>query len=355
MAIKRGTAGNNTIQGTTLADQLYGLAGNDILYGLAQNDKLYGGDGLDTLYGGSGFDTLDGGNQNDRLYGGTGIDGLYGGEGNDTLNGEGGSDFVRGDGGNDTIIGGSTDAIENNTYHGGTGIDTLTYAAAAKAITVSLSGYSALVRPETRDDCFTIENLVGSRFSDNLSGSSVANSIVGAAGNDMIYGGGGNDTLNGGDGNDFLSGDLLYQAATAVTNPGNDILIGGNGIDNLIGGHGFDVLTGGADKDVFHMMQGEQNGGFYGDRVTDFNAAIDVIALDEISRSIPLTTIQFLGTGNFYAHSANVVQVKYTPIANSTDSGVDLIIEVDFDSTVGADARLVLTGNHTLNSWNFIF
>ena len=52
-----GTAGNDTLTGTTSADWIEGLAGNDTLYGLAGNDILDGGPGADKMYGGAGNDT----------------------------------------------------------------------------------------------------------------------------------------------------------------------------------------------------------------------------------------------------------------------------------------------------------
>ena len=65
MATINGTAANNTLIGTILADIINGRAGNDI---------LNGGGGNDTLNGGAGNDTMDGGAGNDRLVGGTGND-----------------------------------------------------------------------------------------------------------------------------------------------------------------------------------------------------------------------------------------------------------------------------------------
>lgn len=54
-------AGNDTVNGTSGSDVLYGGAGNDKLNGLAGNDFLYGGEGNDTLTGGGGNDLLNGG------------------------------------------------------------------------------------------------------------------------------------------------------------------------------------------------------------------------------------------------------------------------------------------------------
>lgn len=58
-------------------------------------------------------------------------------------------------------------------------------------------------------------------------------------------------------------------------------------------------------------------------------------------------------TGRFT--SSGDTQVGCTYIANSTDSGVDTLVLVDFDNTLGPDARIWLTGQHTFNWWDFQF
>jgi Ca2+-binding RTX toxin-like protein len=77
-----GIAGNQTINGNSLGNTLFGGGGNDVLNGLGGNDSLVadglgssiliGGDGNDTLWGnwGGGTDTLSGGGGNDVLYAG---------------------------------------------------------------------------------------------------------------------------------------------------------------------------------------------------------------------------------------------------------------------------------------------
>ena len=78
-----GTAANNILNGSKLADSILGLAGNDALYGDDGNDVLNGGLGNDTLFGGNGNDGLNGAEGNDTFNGGAGTDVLYGGVGND--------------------------------------------------------------------------------------------------------------------------------------------------------------------------------------------------------------------------------------------------------------------------------
>lgn len=127
-----GTAGNDTLNGTTGADVICGLGGND---------TINGGNGADTISGGSGDDTVDGGNSDDTVYGdygndvmggGNGADTLLGGPGNDTNYGETllGSLLYLFDNGNDTIDGGpGNDDLDgqngNDTIYDHTGTDTM--------------------------------------------------------------------------------------------------------------------------------------------------------------------------------------------------------------------------------------
>jgi Ca2+-binding RTX toxin-like protein len=106
MAIIRLTNRNDTKDGTTDADEIYGLGGNDTLNGLSGDDLIDGGTGNDVLSGGAGKDQLIGGAGNDSLDGGNGADRLIGVAGRssateiDTLTGGNGADtFVLGQNG----------------------------------------------------------------------------------------------------------------------------------------------------------------------------------------------------------------------------------------------------------------
>ncbi|WP_307120417.1 Calx-beta domain-containing protein [Sphingomonas kyeonggiensis] len=80
-----GTSGEDTLWGGLGNDTLNGQAGHDLLDGSLGNDVLNGGDGNDTLYGGLGKDQLHGDAGNDALYGGLGKDDLWGGAGSDSF------------------------------------------------------------------------------------------------------------------------------------------------------------------------------------------------------------------------------------------------------------------------------
>jgi VCBS repeat-containing protein len=89
-----GNPASQTLNGQngTVADTIYGGAGNDTIDGKNGNDTLYGGSGNDTLIGGQGDDTLYGGSGSDTIEGGSGDDAIYGGVGADTLTGDAGND-----------------------------------------------------------------------------------------------------------------------------------------------------------------------------------------------------------------------------------------------------------------------
>ena len=121
------------------------------------------------------------------------------GAGTDTL-----SNFenLLGSGLNDTITGNTG----NNLLDGAAGIDTVSYANAAAAVTVNLSVVAAqnTVGAGT-DTLLNVENLTGSNFNDTLTGS---------ASNNTVNGGLGNDTMSGGTGADSFVFNTALNAAT---------------------------------------------------------------------------------------------------------------------------------------------
>ena len=260
-----GGAGNDTLIGDGGDNYLDGGAGNDVLLGGAGNDRLIGGSGDDTLYAGEGDDLLEGGAGNDVLYGDAGNDVLYGGEGNDTL---------YGGEGNDTLYGGEGDDV----LHGGAGNDTL----------------------------------------------------YGGAGNDALYGGGGLDTL-----------------------------IGGEGDDLLVGGEGDDVLSGGAGSDTFVWNAGETGI----DTITDFEIGVDRLDLadiligesgdaDSIGNLLEHIAISTEGSDTVIRLSA---EGAFVPGEAPVDAAVDQTIVlqgVDLLDVYGGDveaAILGMLGDDTLN------
>jgi serralysin len=105
--------GNDTVQGSSNAERIFGNDGKDSILGGVGDDSLYGGKGDDDILGEVGNDFLtgdrnsdfiDGGAGNDLLRGGQGIDLLVGGDGNDTLIGDRDVDIYKGAGGSDVFV-----------------------------------------------------------------------------------------------------------------------------------------------------------------------------------------------------------------------------------------------------------
>ena len=149
-----------------------------------------------------------------------------------------------------------------DTIGGGTGFDTVSFAARTSNVSVNLTTGTEANSLST----FTgIEAALGSGFDDNLIGDGDANWLGGGAGDDVILGGAGDDTINGGAGDDDLDGGtgtdfVSYVTAAAgivvnlasgqATGAGNDTLAGFEGV---IGSGFSDLLTGGAGNNVLNV------------------------------------------------------------------------------------------------------
>ncbi len=353
-----GSNQNDTIIGNSAANILHGELGNDVLQGGLGDDILEGSTGADAYVfaAGDGNDTIFTWDSSDQIVvtgysfytivqegadtrlvfdstnsilvkytfgawspsainiplattqlGTNQGETLTGSAGPDILNGLGGNDVLNGADGNDMLAGG----VGDDNLNGGNGVDTVTYAAAAAGVTVSLALTAAQdTLGDGLDTLASIENLIGSSFNDTFIGDAGSNRLEGSAGNDTLKGADGADTLLGGDGDDLLEGGLgddqliggagtndkadYRAAASAVTvnlsiltaqntggagtdtlsgieqvlgsafndtltgdgltntldgKAGNDVLKGGSGGDILIGGAGADALDGGSDLD----------------------------------------------------------------------------------------------------------
>jgi Ca2+-binding RTX toxin-like protein len=109
------------------------------------------------------------------------------------------------------------------------------------------------------------DELIGGALDDVLDGGDGDDVLVGGAGNDVLQGQEGADELDGGAGIDELTAgigddDLLGGA-------GDDRLFGNDGFDRLDGGPGADELHGDADNDVLELQAGDDflDGGAAGD------------------------------------------------------------------------------------------
>jgi hypothetical protein len=138
-AVIEGTVGDDTLVGTSRADDIFGHGGNDTIDGKGSLDELWGGSGSDTAYGRSGNDTLHGEGGNDTLDGGIGDDELRGADGVDVLIGGANDDRLYDRDGN---------AAERDKFNCGAGSDTIradpTDRVAAACENVNLTGEDLL-------------------------------------------------------------------------------------------------------------------------------------------------------------------------------------------------------------------
>lgn len=245
-----------------------GTAGDDTLYGTSGSDILSGGLGSDTLYGFGGDDIL--------IHDGKGNDGLWGGAGNDTYMVAFGSEVVYGSG---LYRGDHVTDLE-----GEGSADTLVFTDANLADLQFMQGYYG-----SRPDHLYIRNKITNevlgvsyQFSSTDPSSTAGietfvfadgtvisrNDILGIIDNTppgiISIGTIGNDTINGSIGNDTLSGCL-----------GNDTIYAGSGDDIMIhDGKGIDGLWGGTGNDTYRFAFGDEvisvgSGVYLGDHVTD--------------------------------------------------------------------------------------
>jgi hypothetical protein len=114
--VKLGTDGDDTLVGTSRADDIFGHGGNDTVDGMAASDELWGGFGSDSVYGRGNIDTLHGEGGNDTLRGGGDDDELRGSDGVDVLSGAAGDDRLYDRDGN---------TAERDRFICGTGVDTV--------------------------------------------------------------------------------------------------------------------------------------------------------------------------------------------------------------------------------------
>jgi Ca2+-binding RTX toxin-like protein len=179
------------------------------VFGEAGNDTLIGGPLAEQLAGGSGLDVLRGGGGSDRLFPGGGDGVLVGGKGRDRATMFGGGDWAVND---ERIAHGSEvttlQSVEIVAIKAGDGDDTI--------IGVAFEG--AL-------------ELDGGAGDDELRSGSGRDHLLGRDGADVLFSGSGADILEGGNGGDELHG-----------GPGDDQLLGGQGDDSCAGGEGADSL-----------------------------------------------------------------------------------------------------------------
>jgi Ca2+-binding RTX toxin-like protein len=257
--------------------------------------------------------------------------------GNDSLVGSGWSDLLLGFDGDDVLRG----RLGADTLDGGDGRDTASYAGSLQGVTVDLTlAAQAGLGHALGDVLISIEDLVGSAYSDTLTGDGGNNSLDGSYGGDLLQGGDGDDTLNGGFGNDTLVGGagrdmVTYATATMAVSVNlaggassgaaigdefdsiedvigtafNDTLVGdaeanllfgGDGDDSLDGGEGADTLDGGAGNDAYAVDSALDlivEAPWFGGGADTVYAGVDFV-LPEGIEDLVLTAAGLHGVGN---------------------------------------------------------
>ena len=349
-----GNAGNNLITGNSGANVINGGAGTDTMVGGAGNDTYV----VDTLadviteLANGGTDTVQ-----------TGITYTLGAQlENLTLTGSG---AVNGTG--NTLANIIQGNVGNNVLDGVSGVDTVSYANAAAAVTVSLAiaGSQNTVGAGS-DTLLNFDNLTGSNFADTLTGDANANVLTGGAGIDTMSGGGGNDTYvidslsdvlveAAGGGSDTVQTALSYTlsgqlenvtltgsaALTATGTNVDNILIGNSGANTLTGLDGNDRLDGGTGNDT--LIGGLGNDTYVVNAVGDVITEIAGQGTDTVESSIAYTlggtleNLTLLGTGAL-AGTGNTGDNVITG-----NSGINTLLGLD-----GADTLIGNAGNDNL-------
>jgi Ca2+-binding RTX toxin-like protein len=279
-------------------------------------EEIFDENGKGTFVDKSSFENLEGSKSDDPLLEGDreaniikgllGIDSLSGLEGDDTLIGGGGADVLDGgenNDGRDTNGDGKPDvpglqADSNELYQGG---DTASYEGSPTGVEVNLFANIGRFGDAEGDTFRSVENLLGSAYSDKLTGNDFNNDInPGLRGPDSV-GGSILDTVDGGGGRDRLTVDYLTQdyseyggvtgGFTGESNEGSLIRSGSRpGLNDeirfsnierlyIIGTSKRDEVYGGTDDDIFYTGAGDDfvnaGGGNDDINVDDGNDTVD--------------------------------------------------------------------------------
>lgn len=248
------------VTGTSYADYIVGNFADNKLRGLGGSDWIVASGGEDDFDGGLGNDMVSyvassaavlvnlgtgkgfGGDAQGDTY--TSIERATGSIYQDNFYGSNGVDEFRGLGGYDWF---NSSAGGRDVYDGGSGQDTVSYAAGTAGVTASLDAERGTAG-DAQDDVFRfIENLTGTSFGDTLTGNDDRNVLRGLYGDDSLYGGGGVDRLTGGGNDDYLDGgdgwDYAFYSDNrdqySVTTDGSETTVtwlsgGRDGIDTVV-------------------------------------------------------------------------------------------------------------------------
>ena len=345
---------------------------SEYFMGGAGDDYLIASNYSNWLMGGSGFDWVSYETATSGVTVSLAVSGAQatGGSGTDTLRS---IEALYGSKFNDKFTG----TLGNNIFDGQGGYDTVSYANATSAVTVTLNGATAAsvtVGGVAEDSIKNIENLIGGSAADTFSGDSLANVFKGGVGKDVLNGNGGIDTADYSDKTSAVTVTLNGATAASVTVGGvvedsiknienliggsaadtfsgdslANILNGGSGNDTLIGGIGKDTLVGGNGNDLFDFNALPEMGttSTTWDVIKDFIGGQDKIDLATLDANTATTTNDAFN-GTLIASTISFTAAGQLKLA----SGV-LYGNTDADST--AEFAIQLTGITALSASDFV-
>ncbi|MDP9423997.1 MAG: M10 family metallopeptidase C-terminal domain-containing protein, partial [Pseudomonadota bacterium] len=388
MPVISGTAGDDTLNGTSGDDDIYGLEGNDTINAGDGNDDIYTGTGVDTVNAGTGNDYIFSISSGGTFDGGAGYD-YYAGNfsasaaplsiiigstievsnGTTVINTEG---FGIGGGTGDDIFT-INSAPSGGTLYAGSGYDTLTYnIVPTSALQLNIEAYngnqlSGTIGPigsELTFGDFESVSITGSQLGDsfrvwgNYSGSGL--SFNGGAGTDLLtldfanstgalsFAVAGNGTVSSSLGS-FISFETFRlsggrEGDTLVGGAGNDMLSGGLGADQVDGGAGDDVLNGGGeyhedDGSSDALAGGSGNDTIYagfGDNV-DGGAGSDSLHLDARAATAGITAdfTQLTNGGSITVGGGTLTGIELLGAINATNFADNIVA-----SSTGSGAQM---------------
>lgn len=360
----------NNLTGSDQVDQIFGFGGNDTINALGGDDLIDGGTGNDTMTGGLGDDIYVVDSARDRVIelagAGSGTDliettllsltlasnvenltftgaGSFKGKGNagdnvivggasgDVLDGLAGNDGLDGAEGSDIyVISLAADHQVAEFADSGTGgADEVRFASTVAGTLVLFAGDTGIEKVAIGTGTGASAVTTGSRAI-NVNASAMLNGLQ----------------ITGNSGANILTGTAF--ADTLAGQGGIDTLVGGNGIDLLRGGLANDVLTGGGDGDIF--MFDSKLGTSNIDTVTDFDAAADMIRLENTGIFLALTSTGGLAAGAF--NTGSVATEADDRIIFDTTSGA-LLYDADGSGGAAGIRFAVLSSGLSLTAANF--
>lgn len=139
---------------------------------------------------------------------------LHGTDGRDFIFPEGGVDTVYAGAGDDTVF--ATSDEVSDTFYGGDGTDTISYADSSHGYVIDLAAGTA-TDGRGIDYIHEFEVAIGTGSDDTLKGSDGADTLIGGGGDDTLIGGDGLDILTGGTGNDVFKFEASGMGTDIIT------------------------------------------------------------------------------------------------------------------------------------------